>query len=136
MQIHGISHLTFVVKNLDRAATFFCDGLGAREVYDSSGKNYSLSREKFFLLGDVWLVAMEGNPPTERTYRHVAFKVNESELTGFAQRLRSIGVELKPPRPRVAGEGQSLYFYDFDQHLFELHTGTLEQRLESYAAND
>jgi len=110
--------------------------LGAREVYDSSGKNYSLSREKFFLLGDVWLVAMEGNPPTERTYRHVAFKVNESELTGFAQRLRSIGVELKPPRPRVAGEGQSLYFYDFDQHLFELHTGTLEQRLESYAAND
>ena len=43
------------------------------------------------------------------------------------------GAEVKPPRPRVEGEGQSLYFYDFDNHLFELHTGTLEQRLARYA---
>jgi hypothetical protein len=33
----------------------------------------------------------------------------------------------------VEGEGQSLYFYDFDNHLFELHTGTLAQRLARYA---
>lgn len=32
-----------------------------------------------------------------------------------------------------AREGQSLYLYDFDNHLFELHTGTLEQRLALYA---
>ena len=25
-----------------------------------------------------------------------------------------------------------LYFYDDDNHLFELHTGTLEERLERY----
>ena len=30
------------------------------------------------------------------------------------------------------GEGESLYFYDFDNNLFELHAGTLEQRLERY----
>lgn len=46
--------------------------------------------------------------------------------------LRKLGVEIKPPRPRVEGEGQSLYFYDFDKHLFELHTGTLAQRLQRY----
>ncbi|HTD28660.1 MAG TPA: hypothetical protein VK660_04665 [Xanthomonadaceae bacterium] len=47
-------------------------------------------------------------------------------------KLQALGVEVKPPRPRVESEGQSLYFYDFDNHLFELHTGTLEQRLDRY----
>jgi len=41
---------------------------------------------------------------------------------------------MKSPRPRIDGEGESLYFYDFDNHLFELHSGTLEERLASYAA--
>ena len=31
-------------------------------------------------------------------------------------------------------ERQSLSFHDFDNHLFELHTGTLEQRLLRYGA--
>ncbi|EPJ43401.1 MAG: glyoxalase/bleomycin resistance protein/dioxygenase [Osedax symbiont Rs2] len=42
-------------------------------------------------------------------------------------------MQIKPPRPRVEGEPESLYFYDFDNHLFELHTGTLNQRLKLYA---
>lgn len=85
------------------------------------------------MLGGVWLAAMEGPSPRERSYRHVAFKVTEEELPKFEARLRALGVEIKPPRPRVEGEGQSLYFYDFDNHLFELHTGTLEQRLQRYS---
>ena len=133
MQIQGISHITFIVRNLDLMKKFLCEGLGAQEVYDSSARNYSLSREKFFLLGGVWLAAMEGEPPAERTYRHLAFKVSEHELADFEIRLRSIGADIQAPRPRVQGEGTSLYFYDFDNHLFELHTGTLEERLKRYA---
>ncbi len=34
----------------------------------------------------------------------------------------------------MAGEGRSLYFHDHDNHLFELHTGTLEERLARYGA--
>lgn len=52
---------------------------------------------------------------------------------GCEARLRALGAEVKPPRARVEGEGLSLYFYDFDNHLFELHTGTLAQRLARYA---
>jgi catechol 2,3-dioxygenase-like lactoylglutathione lyase family enzyme len=133
MPIEGISHITFIVKDLKRASLFFCQGLGASEVYDSGARNFSISREKFFVLGQVWLAVMEGEPPKDRTYRHTAFKVEESELGHFEERLRRIGVEIKPPRPRVDGEGLSLYFYDFDNHLFELHTGTLAERLERYA---
>ena len=133
MQVQGLSHITFIVRDLERMKTFLCDGLGAEEVYDSSAKNYSVSREKFFVLGGVWLAAMEGVPPAERTYRHLAFKVSEDELREFEVRLRAIGVDVKEPRPRVEGEGSSLYFYDFDNHMFELHTGTLDERLKRYA---
>ncbi|MGD0949578.1 MAG: FosX/FosE/FosI family fosfomycin resistance hydrolase [Candidatus Binatia bacterium] len=133
MNIQGVSHITFIVSDIDRMARFLCEGLGAREVYDSNGKNFSISREKFFVLGGVWLAAMEGTPPAERSYRHLAFKVSEEDLPKSEEKLRLLGAEIKPPRPRVDGEGQSLYFYDFDNHLFELHTGTLEQRLGRYA---
>lgn len=137
MSIEGISHITFIVRDLKRMSSLLCDGLGAREVYDSARKAFSLSHEKFFVLGGgVWIAAMEGEPPPERTYRHLAFKVAPGDLPLFEARLRRLGVEVKPSRPRVEGEGESLYFYDFDNHLFELHTGTLEQRLERYRAED
>jgi catechol 2,3-dioxygenase-like lactoylglutathione lyase family enzyme len=130
----GISHITFIVRDLNRMATFMCEGLGAAEVYDSCTKNFSLSREKFFVLGDVWIAAMEGQPPAERAYQHVALAIDSDDLPGYRSRLLAIGVEIRPPRERVDDEGESLYFYDFDNHLFELHTGTLQQRLAGYAA--
>ncbi len=128
----SVSHITFIVRDLQRMSVFLCEGLGAKEVYDSGIKKFSLSREKFFLVGDVWIAAMEGEPPTEKSYQHVAFRVTPSDLPEFKDRLKKLGVEMKPPRSRIAGEGESLYFYDFDNHLFELHAGTLEERLASY----
>ncbi len=132
MAVQGISHITFIVRDLERMALFLCTGLGASEVYDSHNQNFSLSREKFFLLGGVWLAAMEGEPAAQQTYQHVAFKIQESDVPRYTATLQALGVEIRPPRSRVDGEGQSLYFYDFDNHLFELHTGTLEQRLDRY----
>lgn len=49
--------------------------------------------------------------------------------------MRSLGVEMREPRKSVKGEAQSLYFYDYDNHLFELHTGTLDERLRRYAGD-
>ena len=131
--MQGLSHITFIVRDLERMATFLCGGLGATEVYDSAPKNFSISHEKFFLLGGVWIAAMQGDPPVERSYQHTAFKISKHEIAAFKDRLLSLGVEIKTPRDRVEGEGESLYFYDFDNHLFELHTGTLEERLRRYS---
>lgn len=131
MSIDGISHITFMATDLERTAKLLCEGLGAKEVYDSTERNFSISREKFFILGGVWLAVMEGKP-VERSYRHVAFRVGAADLPALEARLRLLGAEIQPSRPRVEGEGQSLYFHDFDNNLFELHTGTLEQRLERY----
>lgn len=79
---------------------------------------------------------MEGEPPSEHSYQHVAFSVCDVELPDYLSSLQAIGVEISPPRERVEGEGQSLYFHDFDNHLFELHAGTLEQRLSRYSMLD
>lgn len=131
MSITGISHITFVVSDLDQTAQLWCHGLGATEVYDSAAKNFSLSREKFFLLGGIWIAVMQGQP-SARSYRHVAFQSTEAEISNCEARLRSLGVEFRPARQRVPGEGFSLYFYDFDNNLLELHAGTLEERIRSY----
>ena len=132
--MEGISHITFVVRDIERMAIFLCQGLGATEIYDSAGHDHSLSREKFFLLGGVWIAAMEGDPPTQRSYRHVAFSVNDADLPRYEADLLALGIEFRSPRNRVSGEGRSLYFYDFDNNLFELHTGSLEQRLAAYGS--
>jgi catechol 2,3-dioxygenase-like lactoylglutathione lyase family enzyme len=130
--IEGVSHITFIVKDLERAALFFRSIFDAEEVYSSGARIFSLSREKFFRIGDLWIAVMEGESLSERTYRHVAFKVPDQELEAYAARVRELGLAIKPLRPRVDREGRSLYFYDFDNHLFELHTGTLAERLARY----
>jgi catechol 2,3-dioxygenase-like lactoylglutathione lyase family enzyme len=131
--VEGLSHMTFVVKNLDRMSRILTEVLGAEEVYSSGGDTFSLSREKFFLIGDLWIAIMEGEALPARSYNHVAFKIDDSDFDACAERIGRLGLDLRPPRPRVEGEGRSLYFYDEDNHLFELHTGTLAQRLAQYA---
>ena len=131
--ISGLSHLTFVVRDLEKMSLIIVEVLGGEEVYSSGDKTFSVSREKFFVAGGLWIAIMEGEPLPTRTYNHVAFKVTEAELERATAAVARLGLDMRPPRPRVDGEGQSLYFHDYDNHLFELHTGTLDQRLASYA---
>lgn len=130
--IEGISHMTFIVADLDQASLFFEELFAAERVYDSGNKTYSLSKERFFLVGDLWIAIMEGEPLQEQTYNHIAFKVPKEALAGYVKKIKALGLTIKEQRSRVSGEGESLYFYDFDHHLFELHTGTLAERLARY----
>ena len=132
MSVEGISHITLLVKDLERSANLIMSVLDAEQVYSSDSRQFSLSKEKFFIIGGVWLALMEGSSLPERTYNHIAFKIPASEYDIFKKRLKAAGAECREDRARVKGEGASLYFYDFDNHLFELHTGTLEERLERY----
>lgn len=132
--IQGISHLTFVVRDLELAARFFVEFLGAREVYASGARTFSHAPEKFFTAGGLWLAAMQGEPRQERSYDHAAFSVREEDLDRFEQKALALGLEIRPPRPRLPGEGRSLYVHDYDGHLFELHAGALDERLARYAA--
>ncbi len=141
--VRGLSHLTFIVRDLDRMEALLTTVLGARKVYDSGDETFSVARERFFLVGaeagdadapaPIWVAVMEGEPLPSRTYNHVAFKIGEADYDRCVALLRSLGHDPREGRPRVDGEGRSIYFHDHDNHLFELHTGTLAERLARYA---
>lgn len=131
-----ISHITFIVQNLDKATLFFEEIFTAKEVYSSGVNTFSLAQEKFFLIDDLWIAIMQGDSLPIKTYNHVAFKIEESEYDNYLEKINALGLEIKEGRQRVAGEANSIYFYDFDHHLFELHTGTLEERLKRYQSRD
>jgi fosfomycin resistance protein FosX len=131
--IAGLSHLTFVVRDLERMTRILTGIFGAREAYASGEETFSVAREKFFQVGELWIAVMEGEPLPSRTYNHVAFKIEDAAFETYEAKVKALGLEIRPPRQRVPGEGRSIYFYDDDNHLFELHTGTLAERLERYA---
>lgn len=133
--IEGLSHITFIVSDLERMSYFMENIFDAREVYSSGERKFSISKEKFFLINGLWFAIMEGDPLTEKTYNHVALKVSDVDFEKYVERVRALDLEILEGRSRISGEGKSLYFYDYDNHLFELHTGTLDQRLESYKLN-
>ena len=58
--IEGLSHVTFVVRDLERMTRILTGIFGAREVYASSDETFSVAREKFFQVGDLWIAVMEG----------------------------------------------------------------------------
>jgi catechol 2,3-dioxygenase-like lactoylglutathione lyase family enzyme len=130
--IEGLSHITFIVRDLKKMTHFLTTIFDAKEIYSSGDKTFSISPEKFFLINGIWVAIMEGEPLSEKTYNHVAFKVAQEDFDKYIERIKKLGIEVREGRSRVSGEGNSLYFYDYDNHLFELHTGTLQQRLERY----
>lgn len=133
--ILGISHITFIVKDLNLAKLFFESIFDAKEVYSSEDKFFSLSKEKFFLINDIWIAVMEGCEKKEKAYNHVAFKIKEEDVKIYLEKIEKLGVHILPQRKRIEGEGASIYFYDFDNNLFELHTGNLKDRLKSYESS-
>ena len=130
--IQGLSHLTFVVRDLEKSAHFFTRIFDAEEIYNSGDCFFGLSPEKFLLIGGLWICIMEGDPLSQRSYNHVAFSIRDEDFERYAERIIALGVEIKYSRPRMEGEGRSLYFYDYDNHLFELHAGALGTRLKVY----
>jgi len=125
--IQAINHITYVVSDLEQTSLLFQNIFNAEEVYSSP-------TAKYLTINGIWL-ALNLGEPQERSYNHIAFTVSEQDLELYMSRLLSHNVEYFVGRDRVAGEGNSIYFYDYDNHLIELHTGTLSERLESYKRN-
>jgi fosfomycin resistance protein FosX len=130
--VKGISHITLVVRDIEKTALLFNNIFGAKEIYSSGGEIHSISKEKFLLVHDIWFAIMEGNPLPEKSYNHIAFRISDGDYDVFSRNIEDLGLETIRDRKRMTGEGRSIYFYDYDNHLFELHTGSLDERLKCY----
>jgi catechol 2,3-dioxygenase-like lactoylglutathione lyase family enzyme len=132
IMIKGISHITIIVKDIEKTAVLFQKLFNAEEIYSSGNDIHSISKEKFLLINDIWLAIMEGESLLEKTYNHIAFHISSYDFDAYAKKINELGLEIRKDRNRISGEGKSIYFYDYDNHLFELHTGLLDERLKNY----
>jgi len=98
--IEGLSHITLIVRDLDRTEELLTAVFDARKVYDSGEETFSLSKERFFIIADgaqsVWIATMEtmeGKALPARTYNHVAFKIADADYEKYLARIRKLGLD-------------------------------------------
>ncbi|MGL4820848.1 MAG: metallothiol transferase FosB [Bacilli bacterium] len=127
MRIQGVNHFCFSVEDLERASNFYEHALGARLLV--RGRTLA-----YFELAGYWIALNEekGVERQNNSYTHIAFSVEVEDLSDWEKHLRGHNVTIVPSRQRDERDGHSLYFTDPDGHRFELHTGTLQQRIAYY----
>ena len=91
-KVEGLSHITLITKDLARMSAIIEGALGGREIYSSGDDTFSLSREKFFDVGGLWIAVMEGESLPGRTYNHVAFKIPASSVGEYRDRIERLGL--------------------------------------------
>lgn len=127
--IQSINHITYSVSNLSKSVSFYKDILKANILLESD-------KTAYFTLGGLWLALNEEeNIPRNEiqySYTHIAFKIDEREFDEWHQWLSDNDVKVLEGRTRDERDKQSIYFTDPDGHKLELHTGTLEDRLDYY----
>jgi catechol 2,3-dioxygenase-like lactoylglutathione lyase family enzyme len=125
------------VADLERSAQFYRQvlGLGAVEGTTSEAEAWSrVLRPLHIPGGQVLLLFKTGSTATTAVLPggtipphggvgalHLAFAIPASELDGWRDRLRSLGVPIEGEMVWTRG-GTSLYFRDPDGHLVELAT--------------
>jgi catechol 2,3-dioxygenase len=122
MPIQAIGHIVLKVRDLDRAATFYRDVLGIKEVmrYREAMAFFSFGTNHH----DIGLLQVGGQAPSPAPNAvglyHVALKVGNSldELRAWKLRLEQHGVPLTGMSDH--GVSQSLYVADPDGNEIEL----------------
>jgi catechol 2,3-dioxygenase-like lactoylglutathione lyase family enzyme len=116
-----LSHIALVVKDPRRTATLFNVLFGAPELLRKDGDGHE---EIYVRLGRTWFVLAQAEVDRPRTGDHIAFFVPNTMLLETAESLKSMNMEFFLARSDTA-----LYFFDYDDHIFELDTADLAQEL-------
>ena len=119
--LDAISHVALVVRNSTKTAAFFKELFDCPIVRrtDSDGHD-----ETFVRLGRTWFALVQESVERPRTGDHVAFSVSKADLLACAEKLKAMGHEFILARADTA-----LYFFDYDNHVFEMDTTDLDAEL-------
>lgn len=125
--IKGINHITYSVSNIAKSIEFYRDILGADILVEGETSAY-------FNLGGIWLALNEEkNIPRSEikySYTHIAFTISDNDFEDWYIWLKENEVNILEGRD--IRDKKSIYFTDLDGHKLELHTGSLEDRLNYY----
>jgi catechol 2,3-dioxygenase-like lactoylglutathione lyase family enzyme len=118
--LDSIGHIALVVKDSSRTAALFKDLFGAEIVV----RNDDDHEETYVKLGRTWFVLAQAEVDRPRSGDHIAFSVSKSMLLETAEKLKKLNMEFFLARSDTA-----LYFFDYDNHVFELDTTDLDREL-------
>lgn len=130
MNIQNINHFCFSVSDLDRSIKFYSDVFGAKILVKGR-------RLAYFELNGLWIALNQEDVVRDRenrTYTHIAFTIDKEDYERLLNKLNDLQVEVLPGRERDVRDKHSIYFLDPDGHMFEFHTGSLQERLDYYRA--
>ncbi|HEX4158812.1 MAG TPA: VOC family protein [Rhizomicrobium sp.] len=121
----SIAHIALIVRDTARTAGFLRDLFDGPVVRRTDADSHD---ETFTRLGVTWFALVAADVSRERTGDHVAFHVAPGTIASIAGKLKSMGCEFI-----LSKSGTSLYFFDFDNHVFELDSSDQEQELNALA---
>lgn len=121
-----IAHVALIVKDPTRTADFLRELFEAPVLKRTDEDGHD---ETFIRLGVTWFALVKADVKRERTGDHVAFRVGPEAIPTMADKLKMKGYE-----SILSKTGKSLYFFDFDGHVFELDSSGEEQELDRLAA--
>lgn len=119
--LESISHIALVVKDPVRTAALFHDLFGAQSVQREDEEGHL---EMFVRLGGIWIVLVGAPVQRGRTGDHIAFRATPEILEATATKLQAMGLEFIRAR-----SDRALYFFDYDDHVFELDTEDIDATL-------
>ena len=119
--LESLSHIALVVKDPARTAALFRDLFSARVIERKDEEGHL---ETFVRLGGLWLVLVGAPIERARTGDHIAFRATAEVLEATAAKLQAMGREFIRARSNSA-----LYFFDYDDHVFELDTEDMDKEL-------
>src|SRR5215472_15127231 len=119
--LESISHIALVVKDPARTAALFHDLFSAEAVEREDDEGHL---ETFVRLGGIWIVLVGAPVERARTGDHIAFHATPEILEATVAKLQTMGREFIRARSNKA-----LYFFDYDDHVFELDTEDLDKEL-------
>jgi catechol 2,3-dioxygenase-like lactoylglutathione lyase family enzyme len=110
--LESISHIALVVNDPARTAALFHDLFSARVVEREDEEGHL---ETFVRLAGVWIVLVGAQVQRARTGDHIAFHATTEIIEATAAKLEAMGREFIRAR-----SNRALYFFDYDDHVFEL----------------
>src|SRR5690348_2073085 len=119
--LESLSHIALVAKDPARTAALFRDLFSARVIERKDDEGHL---ETFVRLGGLWLVLVGAPVERARTGDHIAFRATAEVLEATAAKLQAMGREFIRARSNSA-----LYFFDYDDHVFELDTEDMDKDL-------